>query len=63
MNYNKFLHPLVSVFIPSFNHDKFIEECIISIIDQDYENIELIITDDGSNDNSVEIINISINEI
>lgn len=48
--------PLVSVFIPSFNHGRYIEKCILSIINQDYLNIELIIIDDGSKDESIEII-------
>lgn len=48
--------PLVSVIVPSYNHEKFISEAIQSIIDQDYPNIELIIIDDGSQDNSVNII-------
>lgn len=42
--------------VPSYNHEKFIQDCIRSIIAQDYENIELIIIDDGSKDRSVEKI-------
>lgn len=45
--------PLVSVIIPCYNHEAYVIEAIQSIIDQDYENIELIIIDDGSNDNSI----------
>lgn len=58
MNQNNIMktQPLVSVIIPSYNHEKFISEAIQSIIDQDYENIELIIIDDGSSDDSVNII-------
>ena len=48
--------PLVSIVIPSYNHAQFVQETIQSVIDQDYENIELIIIDDGSKDNSVEVI-------
>ena len=48
--------PLVSIVIPCYNHSQFVQETIQSIIDQDYENIELIIIDDGSKDNSVEVI-------
>lgn len=48
--------PLVSVVVPCFNHEKFVRECIQSIIEQDYKNIELIVIDDGSKDNSVNII-------
>lgn len=45
--------PLVSVIIPCYNHAEYVQACIQSIINQDYENIELIIIDDGSKDNSV----------
>ncbi len=45
--------PLVSVFIPCYNHDEFVQESIQSVIDQTYDNIELIIIDDGSKDDSV----------
>ena len=45
--------PRVSVIIPCYNHEQFIQQSIQSIIDQTYINIELIIIDDGSKDNSV----------
>ena len=47
---------LVSVIIPCYNHENFVQDCIQSIINQDYQNIELIIIDDGSKDNSVQKI-------
>lgn len=50
------IKPLVSIIIPCYNHAQFVQESIQSVIDQDYENIELIIIDDGSSDNSVEVI-------
>lgn len=49
--------PLVTIVIPSYNHSKYVISSIQSIIDQDYDNIELLIIDDGSKDDSVEIIN------
>ena len=49
-------NPLVSVVIPCYNHEKFVQDCIQSVIDQTYQNIELIIIDDGSKDGSVEKI-------
>lgn len=45
--------PLVSIVIPCYNHERYVQECIKSVIAQDYENIELIIIDDGSKDESV----------
>ncbi|MCT7471118.1 glycosyltransferase family 2 protein [Aliarcobacter cryaerophilus] len=48
--------PLVSVFIPAYNHEKYVAEAIQSVIDQDYKNIELIIINDGSKDNTHEVI-------
>lgn len=45
--------PLVSMLIPSFNHGHYVQASIESIIAQDYKNIELIIIDDGSTDDSV----------
>jgi alpha-1,3-rhamnosyltransferase len=48
--------PLVSVIVPSYNHADFVAECLQSIFAQSYDNIELIVLDDGSKDNSVEIL-------
>ena len=41
---------LISVLIPAYNHECYIEEAIRSVIDQTYQKIELIIIDDGSSD-------------
>ncbi|MFX5323063.1 glycosyltransferase [Acinetobacter baumannii] len=48
--------PLVSIVIPCYNHEKYVQDCIKSVIAQTYQNIELIIIDDGSKDESVEKI-------
>ncbi|MCC4254790.1 glycosyltransferase [Sphingobium naphthae] len=45
-------NPLVSVIVPSFNHENYLYECLNSVRDQDYENIEIIVVDDCSTDNS-----------
>lgn len=47
---------LVSIITPSYNTEKFIRETIKSVLNQSYKNWEMIIVDDCSNDNSVEII-------
>ena len=49
--------PLVSIVVPSYNHEAFIEECLVSASKQTYPSIEIIVVDDGSTDNSVEAIN------
>ena len=45
-------NPLVTVGVALYNHEKYILKCLESIINQSYSNIELIIIDDGSPDNS-----------
>lgn len=47
---------LISVIIPAYNHEKYIEECIRSIMVQTYQNIELLVIDDGSKDGTFEIL-------
>jgi glycosyltransferase involved in cell wall biosynthesis len=49
-------NPLVSVLVPSYRHEKFVEAALASIFQQTYRNIEVIIIDDGSPDGSVAVI-------
>lgn len=49
-------NPLVSVIVPVYNVQKYIEKCTMSLIEQDYKNIEIILVDDGSPDESPRII-------
>lgn len=48
--------PLVSVIIPNFNYDKYIVDCLLSCVNQNYKNVEIIVIDDASTDKSCEMI-------
>jgi alpha-1,3-rhamnosyltransferase len=48
--------PLVSIIVPCYNHEKFITKCIESVINQTYKEWELIVIDDGSTDNSRDLL-------
>lgn len=49
--------PLVSIIVPVYNTEKYISECLHSLIQQSYSHIEIIAVDDGSTDNSLKILN------
>lgn len=54
--------PLISIIIPLYNAEKYIPETIQSVLNQTYKNWELIIVDDGSTDNSANIVKSYIDE-
>ena len=48
---------LATVLIANYNNSKYIDECLSSVINQSYKKIEIIVVDDNSSDNSLEILN------
>ena len=58
----QFIYPKISIIIPIYNENKFLKQCLESIINQTLKNIEIICINDGSTDNSLEIIMEYIND-
>lgn len=48
-------NPLISIIIPIYNAEKFLERCVNSILNQTYKNLQIILVNDGSKDNSLNI--------
>lgn len=45
-------NPLISIIVPCYNVEKYVAECLKSIVEQSYENLEIIVVNDGSTDNT-----------
>ena len=45
-----------SIIVPVYNVEKYINECLSSLINQTYKNIEIVVINDGSSDNSLSLI-------
>ena len=54
-------NPLVSIVVPVYNSENYIQKCIDSVLTQTYSNIELVIVNDGSTDHTEEICNLYVN--
>ena len=50
--------PLVTVYIPSYNYGNFLAQAIESVLKQTFDSWELILIDEGSSDNSLEVMNL-----
>lgn len=50
------MNPTVSVVIPAFNHARFVAEAITSVLSQSFADLEVLVTDDGSNDGTADIV-------
>ena len=48
-------NPLVSIIVPVYNNEKYLRQCLDSITNQTFKDIEIILVDDGSTDNSASI--------
>ena len=51
---DRITQPLISIIVPVYNCEEYIEKCIDSILHQTYQNFEVIVINDGSKDNTLE---------
>lgn len=49
-------YPMISIIIATYNSEKYLEQCIMSVLSQSYSNFELLVIDGGSTDNTVSIV-------
>lgn len=51
------MQPLISVIVPIYNVEQYLNKCVESIVNQTYKNLEIILVDDGSPDNCPKMCN------
>ena len=51
------LQTKISILVPIYNASAFIERCVRSLFEQTYENLEFVFVNDGSTDNSIQLLN------
>ena len=49
------MNPLISIIVPIYNQIKYLDRCMKTILNQTYNNLEIILVDDGSTDGSSEL--------
>ena len=54
--------PLISIIIPMYNVEEYLNKCLDSVINQTYKKLEIILVDDGSPDNTVQVAQDWIND-
>ena len=50
--------PKISIIIPIYNCENYLEECLVSVLNQTYSNLEIICIDDGSTDGSADMLDL-----
>ena len=48
--------PIATVLIANYNNSKYIDQCLESVVSQSYKKIEILVVDDNSSDNSLEVL-------
>lgn len=51
---------MISIIVPVYNSEKYIDRCLDSILNQTYKDLEIVLVNDGSNDQSLKILEIML---